>query len=208
MKLIIIIIINIEKKKMVQNQKWATTHLSRRLGAGLGARHSDTARRRAGGLWAGRAGGRWAGRTGGRWAGRAGRWARRAGGQAAGVAAGAGARGHSAGVPGWARGARTGAGRADGRGARGQARGARTGAGRADGRGARGRARQARRAAARRGAREVHDVGARGARPGRACARRLGVLAGQLGQVGAQCTWLSSDSVFWTRFDSVFFPSH
>ena len=46
------------------------------------------------------------------------------------------------------------------------------------------------------------------ARPGRACARRLGVLAGQLGQVGAQCTWLSSDSVFWTRFDSVFFPSH
>ena len=27
---------------------------------------------------------------------------------------------------------------------------------------------------------------------------------------GAQCTWLSSDSVFffWTRFDSVFFPSH
>ena len=37
---------------------------------------------------------------------------------------------------------------------------------------------------------------ARGARPGRACARRLGVLAGQLGQVGALCTWLSFDSVF------------
>ena len=60
----------------------------------------------------------------------------------------------------------------------------------------------------RRGAREAHGVGARGARPGRAYARRLGVLAGQLGQVGAQCTWLSSDSIFWTRFDSVFFPSH
>ena len=38
-------------------------------------------------------------------------------------------------------------------------------------------------------------VGA-GAWPGRACARRLGVLAGQLGQVGALCTWLSFDSVF------------
>ena len=41
MKLIIIIIINIEKKKkFVQNLKWATAHLSRRLGrwgAGLGA---------------------------------------------------------------------------------------------------------------------------------------------------------------------------
>ena len=34
---------------MVQNLKWATAHLSRRLGAGLGARHSDTARRRSGG---------------------------------------------------------------------------------------------------------------------------------------------------------------
>ena len=34
------------KKKMVQNLKWATAHLSRRLGAGLGARHSDTARKR------------------------------------------------------------------------------------------------------------------------------------------------------------------
>ena len=33
MKLIIIIIINIEKKN-VQNLKWATAHLSRRLGAG------------------------------------------------------------------------------------------------------------------------------------------------------------------------------
>ena len=32
--------------------------------------------------------------------------------------------------------------------------------------------------------------------PGRACVRRLGVLTCQLGQVGAQCTWLSSDSVF------------
>ena len=38
------------------------------------------------------------------------------------------------------------------------------------------------------------------AQAGRACARRVGVLAGQLGQVGAQCTWLSSDLVF---FDSV-----
>ena len=37
------------KKKMVQNLKWDTTHLSRRLGTGLGARHSDTARRHAGG---------------------------------------------------------------------------------------------------------------------------------------------------------------
>ena len=34
MKLIIIIIINIEKKKILQNLKWATAHLSRRLGAG------------------------------------------------------------------------------------------------------------------------------------------------------------------------------
>ena len=34
---------------MVQNLKWTTAHLSRRLGAGLGARHSDKARRRAGG---------------------------------------------------------------------------------------------------------------------------------------------------------------
>ena len=52
------------------------------------------------------------------------------------------------------------------------------------------------RAAGWRGAREAHGVGAWGARPGHACARRVGVLAGQLGQVGAQCTWLSSDSVF------------
>ena len=37
------------EKKKVQNLKWATAHLSRRLGAGLGARHSDTARKRAGG---------------------------------------------------------------------------------------------------------------------------------------------------------------
>ena len=36
------------KKKMVHNLKWATAQLSRRLGAGLGARHSDTARRHAG----------------------------------------------------------------------------------------------------------------------------------------------------------------
>ena len=46
-----------------------------------------------------------------------------------------------------------------------------------------------------------------GAQPGRACARRLGVLAGQLGQVGALCTWLSFDSVF-DRFDSELFLSH
>ena len=45
-------------------------------------------------------------------------------------------------------------------------------------------------------ARGESGVGVRGARPGRACARRLGVLASQLGQVGALCTWLSSDSVF------------
>ena len=50
-------------------------------------------------------------------------------------------------------------------------------------------------------------VGAWSARPGRACARRLGVLAGQLGQVGALCTWLSFDSVF-DRFDSELFLSH
>ena len=31
---------------MVQNLKWATAHLSRRLGTGLGARHSDTTCRR------------------------------------------------------------------------------------------------------------------------------------------------------------------
>ena len=71
---------------------------------------------------------------------------------------------------------------------RGQAQGAR---GRLEG----GRARQES-AAGRCGEREAHGVGARGARLERACARRLGVLAGQLGQVGAQCTWLSSDSVF------------
>ena len=64
MKLIIIIIINIEKKN-VQNLKWATAHLSRRLGAG--------ARRRE--RWgAGLGAGSWArGRVAG--AGRA--WARR-----------------------------------------------------------------------------------------------------------------------------------
>ena len=71
MKLIIIIIINIEKK-MVQNLKWATAHLSSRLGVGLGARHSDTARRRG----ARHAGGRWAGVGAG---GRAGHWALSAG---------------------------------------------------------------------------------------------------------------------------------
>ena len=44
------------KKKMVQNLKWATAHLNRRLGAGLGARDSDTTRgRRARGA-SGRAG--------------------------------------------------------------------------------------------------------------------------------------------------------
>ena len=37
--------------------------------------------------------------------------------------------------------------------------------------------------------------------PGRACARRLD-------QVGALCTWLSSDSVFEPVFDSVLFLSH
>ena len=60
MKLIIIIIINIEKKKNLQNLKWATAHLSRRLGAG--------ARRR--GRWgAGLGAGCWArGRVAGGWA--------------------------------------------------------------------------------------------------------------------------------------------
>ena len=46
-------------------------------------------------------------------------------------------------------------------------------------------------------------MGARGEWPGRACAHRLGVLAGQLSQVGALCTWLSFD-----RFDSVLLLSH
>ena len=59
--------------------------------------------------------------------------------------------------------------RGHGSGVRGRARGARTGA-----QGAAGKART-------RGARGLSV-------PGRACARRLGVLAGQLGQVGAQCT--------------------
>ena len=73
------------KKQMVQNLKWATAHLSRRLGAGLGARYSDTARRLAGGArgtqarrrrhgraGAGRAGAGHAGRAGAGRAGRAG----------------------------------------------------------------------------------------------------------------------------------------
>ena len=42
----------------------------------------------------------------------------------------------------------------------------------------------------------VSAQGARGARPGSTCARKLGVLAGQLGQVGALCTWLIFHSVF------------
>ena len=46
-----------------------------------------------------------------------------------------------------------------------------------------------------------------GCRRGCACAGRLGVLAGQLGQVGALCTWLSFDSVF-DRFDLELFLSH
>ena len=65
--------------------------------------------------------------------------------------------------------------------------------------GARCRARQARGAGRGKStawAREALGVSARGARPGRACARRLGVLAGQLGQVCALCTWPSFDSVF------------
>ena len=69
------------------------------------------------------------------------------------------------------------------------------------------RARWARRQLAAGAGSGAHGVGPRGARPGRACARRLGVLAGQLGQVGALCTWLSFDSVF-DRFDSVLFLSH
>ena len=79
MKLIIIIIINIEKK-MVQNIKWATTHLSRRLGAGLGAQ-VGAERACVLGVQGARAAGR-ARRWGGRRAGRAGRaGARSAGGR-------------------------------------------------------------------------------------------------------------------------------
>ena len=75
------------KKKMVHNLKWATAHLSRRLGAGLGARHSDTSLRRVGGArgtQAGRvarrhgAGGMGPGRWGAKRAGRAGAWGERA----------------------------------------------------------------------------------------------------------------------------------
>ena len=113
------------------------------------------------------------------------------------MAAGAGALGHGAGVRGRARGAWTGA-----QGATGEARG-RQGTdarGRAAGAGARGRragGRSARQAGAGRARRTAWARGAHGLGvPGHACARRLGVLAGQLGQVGAQCTWLSSDSVF------------
>ena len=124
-----------------------------------------------------------------------------------------------AGALGWALGAGLGVqarrqqalGRTDGRGAR-RARQARRAAGKARKRGgARGRPAgdRARQAGAGRARRTAWAHGARGLGVfGRACARRLGVLAGQLGQVGAQCTWLSSDSGFWTRFDSVFFPSH
>ena len=67
------------KKKMVQNLKWATTHLSRRLGAGLGARHSDTARRCAGEARGKQARRRRHGRAGAR---ALGRWERRASGRA------------------------------------------------------------------------------------------------------------------------------
>ena len=112
---------------MVQNLKWATAHLSRRLAAGLSARQSDTARRRgarhAGGHWAsvragcaGRARG-WAcwdlGRQAlGRWGGR--RWGaqgERARGALAGVlqAGDTGARQAGArGTTGWAAWARPG----------------------------------------------------------------------------------------------------
>ena len=84
-----------EKKKIsVQNLKWATAHLSRRLGARLGARNSDTARRR-GARHAGTAQAAWACGPGasGRWG--AGRWAlgRRARGALRQRAAGAGRHG-------------------------------------------------------------------------------------------------------------------
>ena len=76
------IIYNEKRKKfLVQNLKWATAHLSRRLGSGLGSRHSDTARRCAGGARGtqaqrrrhGRAG---AGRAGTGALGAQGEWAR------------------------------------------------------------------------------------------------------------------------------------
>ena len=77
-----------------------------------------------------------------------------------------------------ARGARTGAGRSDGRWALGRALGARTGAGRADGR---GRAR-----GARTGAQGVRQAGAR-AGAGRRCGRTRGAaLRGRAGARGAQ----------------------
>ena len=60
-----------EKRKfffMVQNLKWATAHLSRTLGAGLGARHSDTTRRPGARHGAGRMGALARGRqASGRW---------------------------------------------------------------------------------------------------------------------------------------------
>ena len=138
------------EKKNVQNLKWATAHLSRRLGAG--------ARRR----------GRWGAGLG------AGRWARRAGSRRGSRRWGARARCGRA---------RTGAGRegtvwacADGRGARGRARQARRAAGAgAWGKRAGGRAWQER-TAGRRGAREAHDVGARGA--AWACLGAPGALVG------------------------------
>ena len=114
---------------------------------------------------------------------KAGLGAGRAGAGRAGTVQAAWAREHGTGVRGLARGVRTGAGSSDGRGARDQ-----------QGTDTRGRAAGA--GAWSRRARGKQMRGARGARRGRACSRRLGVLAGQLGQVGAQCTWLSSDSVF------------
>ena len=160
---------------MVQNLKWATAYLSRRLGAGLGARHSDTARSRAGG--ARHAGGRWAYRARARLgvlgAGAAGDGACRA----SGCAGRAGAR--SAGA---------------GRSAGGQAAARVAGAGM----GARGTGRErAERAAWVRGARCLGVP----VRAGWAC------WLVSWASFGAQCTWLSFDSVF-DRFDSVFFLSH
>ena len=72
------------EKKMVQNLKWAIAHLSRRLGVGLGARHSDTEHRRAGGAsgtqaWSRRHGRAGAGVRGARARGARGKRALRAG---------------------------------------------------------------------------------------------------------------------------------
>ena len=148
-----------------------TVAATRRAGAGLGSRALGRACRRAGGRR------RW------RWGAQA--WA------LGHVGVGAGARRRTQALA---------LGRASvGAGARRRGRwGAGAAGARALGRQARGRVLAGGRAAGRRNGRAGRAGGARGVgeRPRRACACRLGVLAGQLGQVGALCTWLSFDSVF------------